>query len=419
MSAPTRVLHVLNGAGGGSTLSTVELAGGLTEHGFEAHAVCHAFHGTATERRDLVDAFEGRVVFLPLSFWHHRIRTPPLKRVAVVARQELTTGHGLWSSARVRQVATDRRIDLIHSATMVVPDGAVAARSVGLPHVWHVRELIGPGHPFRIAGEGRRLARVIGGERDRLVANSAATSEPLAEVLPGLDHDLIPNGLDLSRFDRVARDRDEGRAVRVVAMVANLYSTWKRHDLFVDAAIIVARRHPDLVFRIFGHHDHASSTTYVADLQARARAGGLGDRFVLAGFVADPTAVMREIDLLVQPTSAESFGRVVVEAMASNVAVVGAETGPLAELVEHERSGLLAASTPEALAAVIERMVDDDELRAKVVAAGRARAHDLFAVERCAERMAGVYGSLLHLGPGPRQPLMRSWARFAAGRFVG
>jgi glycosyltransferase involved in cell wall biosynthesis len=413
------VLHVLNGAGGGATLSTVELAQALAVRGFEPHAVCHAGHGTVAERRDLLDMFGGRVTFVPLYFWNRRVRTAPAKRVLVVARQEVRTGHGLVSAARVRDVVEERRIDLVHSGIAIVPDGAVAARSLGLPHVMHVRELLGPDQPFRIPGEGRRLARVLGGPHDRLVANSQTTASLLARAVPGLDVDIVPNGLDLARFDPVADDHDEARPVRVVAMVANLYSTWKRHDLFVDAAAIVARRHPELEFRIYGHRDYAASDAYVDDLISRAAAEGLTSKLVLAGYLSDPTEMMRGIDLLVQPTSAESFGRVVVEAMASKVGVVGVGEGPLGELVEHERSGLLAGdSTPEALAEVITRFVEDQELRAKAVARARLRAHELFSIERCADRMATIYESMLRGGPGPGEPLVRSWARYSAGRFV-
>jgi glycosyltransferase involved in cell wall biosynthesis len=416
----TRILHVVNGAGGGSTLSTTELARRLVEHGFEPHVVCDARIGTSAERQVLVDAFDGRVEFVPMYYWNRRVRTRPVKRALVVARQELTTGHGLWSAARLRSIIDARRIDLVHTATLVAPDGAVAARSLGVPHVFHVRELFGENQPFRIAGEGRRLARVLGGDRNRMVANSRTTADALRQVAPGLDVEIVPNGLDLSRFDHVADRHDESRPVRVVAMVGHLYSTLKRHDLFVDAAAIVARRHPELEFRIYGHREYAASDAYMDDLVQRAAAEGLTSKLVLAGYAADPTVMMGEIDLLVQPNSTESFGRVVVEAMASNVAVVGVRAGPLGELVEHERSGLLAsASTPAALAEVIERAVEDDELRAKAIAAARLRAHELFSIERCADRMAAIYEAQLSAGRGEGEPLVRSWARFAAGRFAG
>jgi glycosyltransferase involved in cell wall biosynthesis len=414
----TRVLHLLSGPGGGSTLSTIELTRVLAGFGFEAHVVCHSLHGTDGERRDLVDAFDGRVTFMPLYAWNRRIRTRPAKRALVVARQEAFTLHGLRSAAKVRDLVTDRGIDLVHTATFVLPDGVAAARSLGLPHVFHVRELVGPGQPFRIPGEGPRLARVLGHERERLVANSATTAALLQLAVPGVDVAVVPNGLDLERFDAVAGARDPDAPVRVVAMVANLNSTVKRHDLFIDAGAIVAARHPEIELRIYGHRPEDDS--YVDDLLRRAANQGLADRLVLAGFVSDPAEVMRECDIIVQPTSAESFGRVAVEAMAARVAVVGVADGAMGELVEHERSGLLAPTATAAdLAAAIERMIVDDDLRAKVVSAARERAWDLFSVDRCAERMAAVYEAQLRAGRGPTEPLARAWATLATGRFFG
>jgi glycosyltransferase involved in cell wall biosynthesis len=416
---PTRVLHVLFGAVGGSTMSTVELAQALAERDIESHAVCHTLTGFAEERRQLLDAFGGRLEFVPLYNWSRRIRTSPATRPLVVARQEVRTGHGLRSAATVRQAAIDRRIDLVHTASFTLPDGAVAARSLGLPHVFHVREPIGPGLPFRIRGEGRRLARVLADERQLLVANSSATAARLPEVAPGLEVDLVPNGLDLRRFDPVADRRDGTEPVRVVAMVGHLHATVKRHDLFVDAAAVVARRHPDLEFRIYGHRDGAAATVAHAEATVRrAREQGVAN-LVLAGYVADPAEVMRGCDVLVQPNAGESFGRVVVEAMAAKVAVVGVESPALAELVEDGRSGLLTGPAPAELGAAIERMVTETELRAKVVAAARERAWELFSIERCADRIASAYDRLLAKGPGPGEPLARSWATYAAGRFFG
>jgi glycosyltransferase involved in cell wall biosynthesis len=418
--APTRVLHLLSGAGGGSTLSTIELSRALAAQGIEHHAACFAFYGKPAERQALVDAFEGRVTFLPLYFWNRRTRTAGYKRPFVAARQEVTTGHGFRSAAAVRRLVEDRRIDLVHTATFVLPDGAVAARSLGLPHVFHVRELVGAGQPFQVRGEGRRLGRVLTAERQCLVANSRATATLLADAAPGAEIELVPNGLDLTRFAAVAAAHDPAAPVRVVGMVGHLHSPVKRHDLFVDAAAIVARRHPDIEFRIYGHRDQGSAGSQEEALVRRAADQGLTTQLVFAGFVADPAEVMHACDVLVQPTSAESFGRAAVEAMAAKVAVVGVAEGALAELVEHEHSGLLApAATAADLAAVIEGTITDTELRVKVVEAAHERASELFSVERCAARMGDVYERLLRLGRGPGEPLGRSWARFTAGRFFG
>lgn len=418
-SGRTRVLHLLSGAGGGSTLSTIELGRALAERGFEHHAACHSFYGKPAERRTLVDAFEGRVTFLPLYFWNRRTRTSPLRRPLLAARQEVTTGHGLRSAAAVRRLIDDRGIDLVHTETFVLPDGAVAARSLGVPHVFHVRELVGPGQPFRVRGEGPRLARALGDPRECIVANSRLTATLLGAVVPGVDIDLVPNGLALGRFDDVARAVDPAAPVRVVSMVGHLHSPVKRHALFVDAAAIVARHHPDVEFRIYGHRDQGSAGSHEEALRRRAEEQGLA-RLVFAGYVADPAQVMRESDIVVQPTSVESFGRVAVEAMAARVAVVGVADGALAELVEHEQSGLLApTATATDLAAVIGRAIDDTELRVKVVEAARDRAWNLFSVERCADRIAEIYDRQLRLGRGPGQPLARSWASVAAGRFFG
>jgi glycosyltransferase involved in cell wall biosynthesis len=66
---------------------------------------------------------------------------------------------------------------------------------------------------------------------------------------------------------------------------------------------------------------------------------------------------------------------VVVEAMAMETPVVATSVGGTAELVEHGRNGLLAPPRePLAWADAVERLLDDRELRDRIVESGRATA---------------------------------------------
>src|SRR5262249_19844611 len=142
--------------------------------------------------------------------------------------------------------------------------------------------------------------------------------------------DVVPNGIDLSRFRIAGHDaerdllRGEGKKV-VVGMVGSLSSRSKNHSLFVDAAALVDRR-LDVEFRIYGDDP---KDDYANQVHARVRPG---DRISFRGHVSDPARIMEEIDLLVQPTHTDSFGRVLVEAMAAGLPVAGARGGGAAEI---------------------------------------------------------------------------------------
>jgi glycosyltransferase involved in cell wall biosynthesis len=101
---------------------------------------------------------------------------------------------------------------------------------------------------------------------------------------------------------------------------------------------------------------------------------------------------MSQIDVLVHPADHESFGRVVVEAMAAGLPVVGVRGGGVGEIVRDGETGLLAdADDAAGLAACIERVGRNEELRRSLGTAGRRRALDTYSLEACVAGMLRVY----------------------------
>lgn len=109
----------------------------------------------------------------------------------------------------------------------------------------------------------------------------------------------------------------------------------------------------------------------------------------------DVQAEFERLDLLVHASVLpEPLGTVVVEGMAAGLPVVAADPGGPAEYIEDGREGL--ATSPgdmEALAAAMGRAAGDDELRARMAAAGRGKAR-AFGAEAVVERMLSLYGDL-------------------------
>jgi glycosyltransferase involved in cell wall biosynthesis len=382
-----KVLHLLNAAGGGAAVSTCLLMEGLRRHGVESCAVCHTM-GTAEEREQIAEAARGEVLFTPLYWWNKKTRADLWKRPLLHLMQLPGTGWGRLSGRRVRNFATRQGVDLIHTNTILNPEGGWAARSLGLPHVWHLRERVGPGQPFRLPVEGTAFGRYMKRRASVLVANSHSAAELVRPWLASQEQlTVVPNGVDLTRFaPRTAPE--EGPLV--VAMVANLSSRVKRHDLFIDTAALVAVNSA-IEFRLYGH-DPGPSDAYAAALHRQVRELGLGERFHFLGFVADPAQMMAEIDILVHPTAVESFGRVVVEAMAAAVPVVGPAGGGVGEIVVDGETGLLVPpDDTQALARAVERLAGNSDLRRRLGQAGRQRAEEHYSLEAHVEGILRLY----------------------------
>jgi len=375
----------MNGAGGGAALSTL----GLIEHfrviGIESSIVCHD-SGTEQEKRLVRDAVDNRVSFRPLYWWNRKIRAAAWKRPLIELRQLWRTRGLRASTADVVECVRRFRADLIHTNTSLTPEGGLAARKLGLPHVWHLRELIGPGYPYRFAIEGPAFGIRLAALSSLVVANSYVTAEAIRAWVPQGLLRIVPNGIDLDRFS--LREQGEPRGPVVVGMAANITSKTKKQGLFLDAAARVASQIP-VEFRLYGHPPTEAA---LAEWKRRLQALGLANRFRFAGFYPDPVKMMNEIDILVHTSEHESFGRVIVEAMAAQIPVVGVRGGGVGEIVVDGVTGLLAEPNDAAsIARILDRLLSDPGLRRKLGENGRMRASEEYDVRRSAERMLAVY----------------------------
>jgi glycosyltransferase involved in cell wall biosynthesis len=384
---PRRVLHVMNAAGGGAALSTIDLIRSFRELGVDSVAVCHDM-GSEAEHRLVAEAVEGRVLFTPLYWWNRKSRVAAWKRPILELLQLRATGWRRGSERRLAAFAERHQPDLIHTNTFVNPEGGRVARRLGLPHVWHVRELVGRGAPFRFAREGRAMREYLARHASLVVANSRVTAERMRSWVPEGMLRTVANGIDVDRFAAIMSQRRSARSgPLVVGLVANLTS-WKKHDLFLDVARRLAPR-TSLEFHIFGHLPSDSKLDRLRDRLGR---DGLSNRVRLRGFVPDPVRIMSEVDIVVHPSDHESFGRLLVEAMAAGVPVVGVRGGGAAEIVDDGVTGLLAPpDDAAALADCVERLAADAELRVALGEAGRRRAREKYSLARCVGQTADVY----------------------------
>lgn len=157
----------------------------------------------------------------------------------------------------------------------------------------------------------------------------------------------------------------------------------------------VARLQGDWRLRLVG------GGTALGEMTALARSLGISQKVDSRGQLpsSDLPAEYHRLDALVLPSLTrpnwkEQFGRVLVEAMASGVPVIGSDSGAIPGLIGE--AGLI---TPEgdvaALEAALRRLRDQPALRAQLSEKGRARFLARFTHDRIAEATVDVYRELL------------------------
>lgn len=113
-------------------------------------------------------------------------------------------------------------------------------------------------------------------------------------------------------------------------------------------------------------------------LGAAARKLGVASRVVFGGEVSDPLPYYRSADAFLLTSEAEGWGRAVVEAMASGLAVIMTDVGLAGELLKDGENGLVVPRGDErALASAMRRMLEDAALRRRLGEAARRAAGEL------------------------------------------
>jgi len=407
MTRPIRVLYVLNAMGGGASLGIYEFLRRLrqqpeTEGQIAAYAVVPP--GTAQQFEQMRPLFAD-VCVTPLLWWNRKTELDPLRRAAR-AFGSLRRGITQASNVTTIQECIERwQIDVVHTGTALTLAGPLAAEAARVPHIWHIKESIGSQNRVRFALPDDQLVATM----DRLSAAIIAMSEYIGGIFRAHGSQklvVIPDGVDLSRYEHGTSKNLRGRLADtqtvLVGMVGGTVSTWKRHDLFIQAAAQLIPRYPHVRFVIVGEKPNPAARfpndgalKYYQRLARQAAQIRPAGQFEFVDHMADPADLMRSLDMLVHPCDTEPFGRVAIEAQAAGTPVIGTTTGGIAETVIDGETGLLVAAGDAAgFAGAIERMIDDAGLRRRLGDAGKLHAAAQYPVEAMLERLTALYNKV-------------------------
>lgn len=223
---------------------------------------------------------------------------------------------------------------------------------------------------------------------DRIVVPSRYSAEVAASVyaIPPAKLAVVPEPIDLETWRRLFAAADGRPASRpLVLAVARMYPRKRLQDLLV-AASRLRQRIPDVQVRIVGE---GPESAHLRRLHAKL---GLGDSVAFLGEV--PRAILAveygRAQCFCLPSVQEGFGLVFAEAMAAGLPVVACRAAAIPEVVIDGRTGLLVAPrSPEEVAAALERLLTNAELRKELGEAGRRRV-EAFDLDRVAVEFLGV-----------------------------
>lgn len=192
-----------------------------------------------------------------------------------------------------------------------------------------------------------------------------------------------------------APDRTTGTDVLFLARLHPV----KRPEAFVRMAALVHHKHPETTFTL-----HGADEGRLAEVSRLIGREGLTGTVEYGGPL-DHAAALRRLaraTVYVLPSEAEVFPMSVLEALAAGTPVVCSRTCGLAPELERRGAALVTDGSPERLAEAVLALLEDRELYARTVRAGRTAVVERYSIASVADRLEGLYHSAAR--PGAERP---------------
>ncbi len=223
-----------------------------------------------------------------------------------------------------------------------------------------------------IRGADLLTARVAFTGADLVAPVSAELGDHLRKIAPRARMRVMPNVVDTEVFTAGARDRRQG-PVRLLTVGA--LAEKKGHTYLLDALADLRTRR-EVTLELVGGGELREQ------LEEQARRLGLSGSVRFHGDAPKERVaeLMREADLFVLPSLHETFGCVLIEAMASGLPSVATRVGGVPEVLMPDAGALVAPGDAAALAAAIEQTLGREFDAAKLTQSARERySYDAFA----------------------------------------
>jgi glycosyltransferase involved in cell wall biosynthesis len=302
-----------------------------------------------------------------------------------------------------------REFDVVHSH-WILPQGLLAGLAATVSRTPHVATIHG-GDVFALRGATfARLKLLAMRLADVTTANSTATLQAALDLGAAASRTVrIPMGAsepppDSATAAMPVRASFRQGAGPLLVFVGRLIEEKGADDL-LHAIAILSKNWPDIRALLVGDGQAR------AELKQLAARLGVAERVTFIGWVdaSQVPTYLAAADVFVGPSKRspqgwqEAQGLSFVEAMLSGVPVVATDSGGITDLVRHEVTGLVVPQNdPASIAAAVERLLRDDELRTSVVATAARLTRAEYTRKIAAERFSALYESL-RVGAGSRE----------------
>jgi glycosyltransferase involved in cell wall biosynthesis len=225
-----------------------------------------------------------------------------------------------------------------------------------------------------------------------VIDTTPMTPDRVMTVHDAIDIDLF----SLRHVDRDGARREFGFSEDLIVIGSvGRFSPGKGHEELLAAAKLLTKKHGNIHFFVVGEASYGEER-YAQKIKTLSRSLGLESVMTFAGYRKDIPGVMAAIDIFAFPSHAESFGVVLIEAMAMERPVVSTNCDGVLDIVVDDQTGIYVhPRNATELATALSRLIENPDERDRMGKAGRHRVEELFDQKKQMNQIEEVYYHLL------------------------
>ncbi len=286
---------------------------------------------------------------------------------------------------KLQKIFTEKKVDLVIANSLESFRAVQAASERRIPVIWMIHELMTAYRNRRELPEMKAAAH----RADRLIFNSRLSldlSSELGEGIKGKSGVIYPGiYIPTQIADRRTIRQELGLAVEgvVLGCIGDICPQ-KGIEPLIRAFEIISRSLPEARLLIIGRTPERFRE-FKNRLMDLCRELDLSERVDFPGEKLDLPRWLSALDLLIHPSGRESFGRVIIEALAREIPVVAARSGGAEEILTDGKTGsLVPVGDPEALARAALSMISDPARSRSMAQRGRVEVKEKYSITRTA-----------------------------------
>ena len=284
--------------------------------------------------------------------------------------------------------------NLIYTNTSVVNVGAIIAKELGIPHVWHVREYGEKDHGLKFVLDEKERARYISNNSDFVFFNSGAVRDYYSKLADFKSNAIVYNSVSVDNFNQ---DLERGEVFKKdnffhVSIIGTV-SPGKGQKDAVMAMKKLINKGQKIELAIIGN---VSDIAYLSEIEEVIKKEGLEDNIHIYNFIRNVFPIIKKSDLILVCSKNEAFGRVTVEGMLAKKTVIGTNSGGTPEIIEDGVNGFLyEPGDYDQLAEKIEWLIKNPKEAKKMGENGYKIVSDKFSKNNYSGKILGFLKEII------------------------